>query len=146
MRTSSFSTCCVQPTTVLCSTGLPATEGNEEPEQTRKSQCLCPSGTRAGDRQLTSSVDPRTQPLEFAADLSHAGPSKNSSIHGCASQGLLLFLTPWLRTKKKKKIRFEKASEEAGFSYNATADIWKSSELTERIFMESNDCDVLSSL
>lgn len=50
----------------------------------------------------------------------------------------MLFLTLAKTYQKKKKIsKFEKASEETGFSYEDRADIWKGSDLTVKIFMES---------
>lgn len=48
----------------------------------------------------------------------------------------MLLLTLGKIEKKKKISRFEKATEETGFSYKDRTDIWKSSGLTVRIFMD----------
>lgn len=109
-------------------------------KKTTKQQCVCPAGHEGGRQADDILHGPRDPSVRITADLGNMGHLKialSLSLCGCAERRLMLFLTLAKTLKKKKKIsRSEKASEETGFGYKDRADIWKSSELTARIFME----------
>lgn len=83
---------------------------------------------------MTCSMDPGTHPWELLLIWAAWGTLKIALSVDMLDNALC---SSWPLLKLKKKIsRFEKASEETGFSYKDRADIWKSSDLTVRVFME----------
>lgn len=121
------------------STGKPGQERKKNCQEIFQTAASLSNWHKAGGREMTSSVDPSTRLLERLLIEATWGTLKIALSVDVLN--ILCSFWPLLKLtkKKKKKIsKFEKALEETSFSYKDGADIWKSSDVTVRIFMESN--------